>query len=201
MPGDRPAFVVRGQGDAPPSMFFLPGLCSNASAYLHAFPEAAKKGGGVVAIDGDQACVPGFRSFTWDEGKQNARIEAAFTAAGRSGFPDGGITLIGYSAGASIAERLVAKWPRRYTRLVLIAAPEDPLARRFDAAQAVVTMACTHDVTWRMKTASTSIAKRGVPSTFVEMPGCTHGNVAEGERVFGEVFAWLDTHALPPRPL
>jgi hypothetical protein len=27
------------------------------------------------------------------------------------------------------------------------------------------------------------------------MPGCTHGNIADGERVFGEAFDWLAANA------
>jgi hypothetical protein len=27
------------------------------------------------------------------------------------------------------------------------------------------------------------------------MPGCTHGNISDGERVFGEVFDWLAVNA------
>jgi hypothetical protein len=30
------------------------------------------------------------------------------------------------------------------------------------------------------------------------MPGCTHGNIAEGERIFGAAFDWLDQRGSAP---
>ncbi|HSQ66283.1 MAG TPA: hypothetical protein VLM85_23835, partial [Polyangiaceae bacterium] len=53
---DSPASIVRGPEGVAPHIVFMPGLCSNAYAYLLSFPEAARAHGGVVAIDGDQAC-------------------------------------------------------------------------------------------------------------------------------------------------
>lgn len=156
------------------------------------FPEAARRAGGVVAIDGDLPCpgVPGFRTFSWDLAKAQARMEAALAAAGHHDSADA-LTVIGYSQGAAILEQLVAKWPARYARVVIIAAPSDPIASRYAKARGVVTMACSRDVVWRMRLASKSIAALGVPSTYIEMPGCTHGELADGDARFDEAFTWL----------
>ena len=170
---------------------FVPGLCSNAYAYLLGFPEAARQQGGVVAIDGDVPCVPGFRSFSWDAARLDARIRAALAAAGQSAFPEEGVTLVGYSQGAALAEQLVQRWPARYTRLVLIGAPTDPSPSHFRTAKGVVTMSCSLDVPWRMKEAARGIARAGVPSRYVEMPGCTHGNIGKGDETLGAAFDFL----------
>ncbi len=197
--GDSLAQVVRARDGRPPSIVFLPGVCSNAAAYLHTFREAAAAHGGVVAIDGDEPCpgAPGFHTFSWDTQKQHRRLEAALVAAGATSVPREGLTLVGYSQGATIGEKLVHAFPRRYTRAVLIAAPVDPSLVALRSARAVVTCACSLDVTLRMRGAATKLDAAGVPATYVEMPGCTHGNVADGEVTFGNAFTWLAGHARP----
>jgi pimeloyl-ACP methyl ester carboxylesterase len=200
VPGDMPASIVRGTTSAPPAIVFLPGLCSNANAYLWGFPEAARRAGGVIAIDGDQQCpgAPGFHSFSWDSMKQHARIEAALGAAGVESIPAGGLVLIGYSQGASIAEQLAFRFPERYSRVVLIGQPGDPTPAMFKRSRAVVTMSCSLDVPYRMKPAAKAIEAIGVPSTYVQMPGCSHGNIAAGDESFDTVFDWLATSSREP---
>lgn len=199
VPGDSPAAYVRSGDGKGPLTVFLPGVCSNATAYLMTFPEAARAHGGVVAIDGDTPCpgVPGFHTFSWDPMKQHARIEAALAAAGLRAVPKEGITIVGYSQGATIAEKLAYAHPERYARAFIIAAPTDPSIPSFQKTRAVVTGACSLDVTGRMKTARDRLSARGVPSTYVEMPGCTHGNVANGEVTFEAAFSFLRASALP----
>ena len=209
VPGDVVASVVRSTSGAAPTTVFLPGICSNAYAYLLAFPEAARRQGGVVAVEGDQPCgnLEGFRSFSWDANKLHARIEAAIAAAGLAVVPREGLTLVGYSQGAALGEQLVQRWPARYARVVLIGAPTDPSAARFAEARAVVTMSCARDVPWKMKEATARFVKAGIPSTYVEMPGCTHGNITDGDRTFDAAFDWLRANARPikdeakPQPL
>jgi pimeloyl-ACP methyl ester carboxylesterase len=199
VPHDLPASLVRSLDGAPPTTVFLPGLCSNASAYLQSFPEAARRQGGVLAVDGDAPCAPGFRSFSWDATKLHARIEAATLAAGLTANPPGGLTLVGYSQGAALAEQLVQRWPTRYARIVLIGAPTDPSVTKLAEARAVVTMSCARDVPWKMKQATTRFVHAGIPSIYVEMPQCTHGNITEGEKTFDLAFAFLRENARPPR--
>jgi len=154
----------------------------------------------VVAIEGDQPCpgAPGFHSFTWDATKQHDRIEMALAAAGVTEIPASGLTLIGYSQGASIAEQLAVRFPERYSRIVLIGQPGDPQPSDFKRSRAVVTMSCSLDVPYRMKPASKAIEAAGTPSTYVQMPGCSHGNIADGDLSFDTVFGWLDAHARAP---
>jgi pimeloyl-ACP methyl ester carboxylesterase len=194
---DAPASIVRGRDGKAPRMVFLPGVCSNAYAYLLSFPEAARAHGGIVAIDGDQPCGAagsGFRSFSWDPVRQDARLRAALAATGVAEEPES-LTLVGYSAGAGIGELMAQRWPKRYARVVLIGAPSDPSPARLSQAQGVVTMSCSRDVPGRMRDAARRITAAGVPAMYLEMPGCTHGNIADGERVFETAFDWLTDHA------
>jgi pimeloyl-ACP methyl ester carboxylesterase len=199
VPSDSKASFVRSREGKAPVTVFLPGVCSNANAYLQSFPEAARAHGGIVAIDGDTPCpgAPGFHTFSWDPMKQHERIENALRAAGLERIPDEGITIVGYSQGATIAEKLAFAHPERYTRVVLIGAPTDPSVKSLAKARAVVTSACSFDVTFRMKSAAKKLEANGVPSLYVEMPGCTHGNVAEGERTFETAFRFLAENERP----
>jgi pimeloyl-ACP methyl ester carboxylesterase len=201
VPHDITASIVRSLDGAPPTTVFLPGLCSNANAYLQAFPEAARRQGGVVAVEGDQPCgtLKDFRSFSWDAAKLHARIEAATTAGGLTAIPTEGLTLVGYSQGAALAEQLVQRWPSRYTRIVLIGAPTDPSATKLAGARGIVTMSCARDVPWKMKEATTRFVKAGIPSTYLEMPNCTHGYITDGDRTFDAAFDWLRANARPPK--
>lgn len=201
VPGDLVASLVRSSSGAAPTTIFLPGICSSSLGYLMAFPEAARRQGGVVAIDGDQPCgnLVGYRSFSWDAAKLHARIEAAAAAAGLTAVPREGLTLVGYSQGAALGEQLVQRYPTRYARVVLIAPPTDPAAARFAEARAVVTMSCSRDIPWKMKEATSRFVKAGIPSTYLEMPGCTHGGMTEAEATFDAAFDWLRANARPTR--
>lgn len=201
VPGDTPASLVRSPDGTPPHIVFLPGVCSNAYAYLLSFPEAARAHGGVVAIDGDKPCGAagsGFRSFSWDPVRQDARVRAALAATGATDPPEGGYTLVGYSAGADIGALMAQRWPDRYARVVLIGAPSDPRPGLLAKTRGVVTMSCSRDVPGRMRDGARHITAAGVPATYLEMPGCTHGNIAEGERIFGEAFDWLAANSKEP---
>lgn len=201
VPGDRPAVVVNAATGEPPTMVFLPGICSNVLGYVQAIQGTAHAHGGIVGLDGDAPCGDSkdFHSFSWDAGKLHARIDAALAAAGRTTMPRGGLVLVGYSQGAALGERLVAKYPERYARVVLIGAPTEPSAASFTKARAVATMSCQRDVPWKMKAASQRIAAVHVPSAYFEMPDCRHGMMGDGERVFQETFEWLDANAKPVR--
>jgi pimeloyl-ACP methyl ester carboxylesterase len=126
-------------------------------------------------------------------------VAAALAAAGVDR-PPKSFTLVGYSAGAGIGEQMVQLWPERYPRVVLIGAPSDPRPERLAHARGAVTMSCSLDVPGRMKSAARRIASSGIAATYLEMPGCTHGNIADGERVFGSAFDWLEANAASVEP-
>lgn len=196
--GDEPASFVRAPDGSTPRIIFLAGICTIGYAYLMSFPEAARAHGGALTLEGDQPCpgYPDFRSFSNDADKQEKRIQAALAAlmGGEVAAPAGGFTLVGYSRGATIAERMSHKWPDRYPRVIVIGSPTDPNVELLSKARAVATMSCSRDNPWRMKGALTSLRFRKIPAEYFEMPDCTHGNVTDGDRVFGEAFTWLEEH-------
>ncbi|MDI1435375.1 alpha/beta hydrolase [Polyangium sorediatum] len=195
VPGDLPASIVKSADGRPPRIVFLPGVCSNAGAYLWGFAEAARAHGGAVAIDGDRPCgnAQDFRSITSDPSHEEPRIQAALAAAGHATPASADIVLIGYSLGATLIENLVKASPERYPRVVLIGSPRDPRLDPLKGARVVATMSCSFDVPGRMKRAARMFEGAGLRSSYFEMPGCTHGNLAEGDRVFSEVLTWISS--------
>ncbi len=193
VPGHVPASIVRAANGRPPRIVFVPGLCSNAGAYLHGFAEAARVHGGAIAIDGDKPCggSSDFRSITSDPQREEPRIEAALRAAGIDSPESAELVFVGYSLGATLLENLVQRSPQRYPRVVLIGSPRDPRLDRLRGARAVATMSCSLDVPGRMKRAVDVLTRAGVAARYFEMPGCTHGALADADRVLGEAFAWI----------
>ncbi len=194
VPGDLPASIVASADGKPPRIVFLPGICSNAGAYLYGFAEAARALGGAIAIDGDRPCggSTDFHSITSDPVHEEPRIERALAAAGVESPASADIVFIGYSLGATLIENLVKRSPERYPRVILIGSPRPPRLDRLGGARAVATMSCSLDVPKRMRDAVGVLSRAGVSSAYFEMPGCTHGNLAEGDRVFSEAIAFLD---------
>jgi pimeloyl-ACP methyl ester carboxylesterase len=202
VPGDVPASIVRSADGKPPRIVFLPGICSNAGAYLWGFAETARARGGAVAIDGDGSCggSKDFHSISSDPAHEGPRIDAALAAAGVASPATADVVLVGYSLGATLIENLVKASPARWRRVVLIGSPRDPRLDRLRGAGAVATMSCSLDVPGRMKGAVRMLTAASIPAAYFEMPACTHGTLADGDRVFGQVFDWLDAASPAPPP-
>lgn len=196
VPGDLPAFVVLGPGGACPCAVSLHGMCGNGLGHVQAFQGAAHAHGGVLGLQGDIPCGPdgALGQYRFDLERQDARIRTALDtcAAGNS---NGEITLIADSQGAYIGERLAERFPRRYTRLVLIGAPTTPTAARLRHVRAVVMISGDGDATFRMKEGMLNLLEADIPSTYLEMPGAHHGQWLDAERVMGEALDWLDANA------
>lgn len=201
VPGDVPAFVLRGAKGAPALMVFLHGRCTHALGYVQAFQFAAAERGTVIAPQGDQACgVAPFRRWSPDIDKVEERISAALQAAG---YEDPSLVqdriAIGYSEGASRAEALAQRFPERYSRVILIGAPAAPSAARLRAVRGAVMMAGDRDAQEPMKAGMRSLLAASIPATFIAIPGAAHGQMGDGERVMRDAFAWLWANEKPAR--
>lgn len=180
VPGDLPAVVVRGAREHRHMMLFVPGMCVHPGGYVMSFQHAAAARGDLVAVQGDVSCGGDGVARRWsnDLDAMNRRIDAAFAAAGLGEPRD--VIVIGYSQGAERAEKLVARWPAKYTRAVLLASPITPARERLGGARAVVTMAGTFDISReRMRAAATSLGRAGVPAAFFTLPNARHGQMGD----------------------
>jgi pimeloyl-ACP methyl ester carboxylesterase len=187
---DREAFVLRG-ARGPDRIVFLHGLCGHGMGYLQSFQYAAANHGLAVAPHGDLACNGPWRSWSGKLEAIEQQIENAFRAAG--GPDPRGITLIGYSLGATRAEALARLHKDRYDALVLIAAPSAPSPAKLGHLRAAAMMAGSRDRQDAMKRAVKSFQLAGIPSQFFVLPGAAHGEMGpEAERVMGQVLDWVD---------
>lgn len=159
-------------------MLFVPGTCVHPVGYVQAFQGVAAARGDLVTIQGDVSWGGDGLARKWssDLEAMNRRIEAAFAAAGLGEPRD--VTVIGYSQGAERAERLVQRWPERYSRAILIASPVVPSPWALARAGGVVLMAGTLDgALGPMRAAVGPLQRSGVPTTFLELPGARHGQM------------------------
>ena len=178
---------------------FLHGVCGHGMGYLQSFQVAAADFGAAVAPHGDLPCGDG-EYRTWS--KDTAAIEAQITQSlGAAGVPADarGVTLIGYSLGATRALALARAHPERYGSLVLIAAPFGPTPAKLGHLRGAAMMAGARDQQKHMKDAVGSFARAGIPSTFFDLPAAGHGEMGpEAERVMHEVLQWVASR--PARP-
>jgi pimeloyl-ACP methyl ester carboxylesterase len=178
--GDLPAFLVRGASEHRRTMLFLPGMCAHPAGYVASFEHAAAERGDLIGVQGDSSCGGdgSLRRWSYDLDAMNRRIEAASEAAGLGEPSD--VIVIGYSQGAQRAEQLVARFPDRYSRAILIASPVTPAVANLARAEAVVFMAGNYDMALdRMRTAARSLERASVPSTFILLPNARHGQMGD----------------------
>lgn len=159
-------------------MVFVPGMCVHPAGYVMSFQHAAAARGDLVALQGDVSCNDAFGGRRWssDLVAMDARIQAAFRAAGLA--EPRGVTVIGYSQGAERAERLVARFPERYSAAVLVASPVVPSPTLLARADAVVLAAGQFDLAQGTHPgAAVRLRRASIPSTFLTLPGARHGQM------------------------
>lgn len=190
-----PMYVMRGGPRGPERMVFLHGMCGHALGYAQAFQFAAAKKGTLIAPQGDRSCGGPWAAWSGDLDALDGRIQSAFRALGRQ---PSDIVALGYSQGASRAEALARRWPDRYTRLILIAAPTIVVARAHDPLRGAVMMAGERDRRDLMKAGVRILERAGVPCTFFTIPEATHGSMGPTpEKTMGEALEWLSAHEKP----
>lgn len=180
IPGDLPAYVVRGARAHRTPMLFIPGMCVHPGGYVTSFQHTAASRGDLVSVQGDISCNDAYGGRRWssDLAAMDRRIDAAFRAAGL-GEPHG-VVVIGYSQGAERAEKLVARFPEKYSAAILISSPIVPSSALLGRAEAVVLMAGQYDLAQGTHPAAVSSLKRaGIGSAFFTLPGARHGQMGD----------------------
>jgi predicted esterase len=178
--GDLPAIVVRGAREHRKTLLFIPGMCVHPGGYVMSFQHAAAARGDLVAVQGDVSCGGdgAMRRWSYDLDAMNRRIEAAFEAAGLGEPRD--VIVIGYSQGAERAEKLVARWPAKYSRAVLLASPIPPTPQLLGHAQGVALLAGTFDISQGyMRGAVAPLERAGVPTAYFTIPNARHGQMGD----------------------
>jgi predicted esterase len=195
VPGDRSVEVAFGAIGDRRVIVYLHGVCGRIEAF-RAWERAAVEHGTVVALRGDEPCE-GTGRFRWgpDVAHIDARVRAAVRAvAVARGEPldDAAVTVIGYSQGSLRAAALARRFPDRYRRVVLAAAPTTPSPAGLSGARTAL-VAGGLDRRQHLFEASRAFRAAGIAASYFELPGARHGEYGpDGERAMGEVLAWLD---------
>ncbi len=197
--GDKEVLLVHGAPGDRRALIYLHGKCGDVRAF-GSWASAASQHGTLVALLGDEPCKGSPRTtFSRDLALLDRRITSALRAASEArGEPldDRSVTLLGYSGGASRAASLAIRYPDRYPRLVLIAAPSAPPAASLRSARAIVFIAGGRDRQEHLRKAADAMAQAGSPATFMLLPGAAHGEYGpDASRVMGEALAWAFTKA------
>lgn len=198
-PAATPAmFVLRGEPRGPARLVFLHGMCGHGLGYAQSFQFSAAEKGTLIAPQADVVCGRGpWAKWSGDLDALDARIVAAFRALGHAD-PIEDIAILGYSQGATRAEALARRFPDRYTRLISMGAPQAPSPRGLLGLRAAVMMAGELDRRDQMQQGARAFSARGIPATFMLIPGARHGAMGPTpEKTMDAALDWLFDNSRP----
>jgi predicted esterase len=194
VPGDRPAYVLPGEAGDPRVIVYLPGMCGDATAPDY-FREAVRAHGTLIAVRGDTPCDNGRFKWRDDPAKIQARIEQAFAHV--NALRGGELSLeqallFGYSQGADRAEKVAARFPKAYPRVVLGGPPLKPSPRKLGHAKRVVVLGGELETTENMRAGFDALQAAGIASRFVTLECAYHGYFGtNAEAQLAEVLDWV----------
>jgi pimeloyl-ACP methyl ester carboxylesterase len=193
IPGDLPVFALRGNPSHFERYVFLGGRCMHPEGFIMSFAHAAANHGDLVTLQGDVPCGGPFRRWSYDFPSVEKRIDAALTA---SGIESRDVTLIGYSQGAEIAERLAAMYPDKFTRVILMSSPIVPSPERLRRIDGAVLMAGTRESQSNMRAGLQALARAKIRSVFQPIPNAQHGQIGSTpDDTMEGAFEWLEENS------
>ncbi|MGC4069254.1 MAG: hypothetical protein QM784_32315 [Polyangiaceae bacterium] len=200
--GQRPeVYVLRGGAQGPGKLVFLHGMCGHGLGYAQAFQYSAAKKGTLIAPQGDLSCGGPWSKWSSNISALDARIQTTFRKLGFAD-PIVDVVVIGMSQGATRAEALARNYPKRYTRLISMAAPTS--LRPFDLPNldGAVLMAGERDRRDLMRASERALKSSGVPAQFMLIPEATHGAMGPTpELTMGAALDWLWQNAKRAEPV
>lgn len=194
VPGDRPVYVLPGLADDPRVIVYLPGMCGDTTAADY-FREAARAHGTLIALRGDTPCDNGRFKWRDDASKIQARIRAAFQQV--NALRGGELKLeqallFGYSQGADRAEKLAARYPEQYPRVVLGGPPLKASPLKLARARRVAILGGELETTENMRAGFEALQAAGIASRFFTLECAYHGYFgANAETQLSEVLDWV----------
>jgi hypothetical protein len=192
--GDRPVYVLPGDPGDPRVIVYLHGMCGDVTA-ADFFREAVRAHGTLIAVRGDTPCANDRFKWRDDASKIQERVLAAFK---RVNAERGGelslehALLFGYSQGADRAEKVAARFPQQYPRLVLGGPPLKASPIRLARAQRVAILGGELETTENMRAGLDALRGAGIASRFFTLECAYHGYFGiHAETQLGEVLDWV----------
>lgn len=194
IPGDRAAYVLPGNPDDSRVIVYLHGMCGDVTAADH-FREAVRAHGTLLALRGDTRCENGRFKWRDDASKIQTRIRAAFKRVNELGSGQltlDGALLFGYSQGAERAERVAARFPQEYPRLVLGGPPTPASPLKLARAQRVAILGGELETTENMRAGFDALVAAGIAARFFTLECAYHGYFgSHAESQLAEVLDWV----------
>lgn len=192
VPNDRPVLVVLG-GDRQRAIVHLHGRCLDPRDDLDAWGSSVSALGTIISLAGElEDCPeqPGMNRWAADVAALDARIRAAVEAVATTKHIDldaNHPVLIGASMGATRAMQLAHRYAGKYTELILIGAPEAPVANDLAGVRRVALLAGENEDQTPMRGGASALSSTGIRAQFWELPEATHGIFGpEGATRMGE---------------
>jgi predicted esterase len=194
IPDDRPAYVLPGEAGDPRVIVYLHGMCGDVTAADY-FREAVRAHGSLLALRADTPCENGRFKWRDDAPKIQERIRAAFK---RVNALHGGqlklerALLFGYSQGAERAEKLAARYPQRYPRIVLGGPPTKASPLRLAHAGRVAIFGGELETTENMRAGFEALQAAGIACRFFTLDCAYHGYFgSNAEAQLHDVLDWV----------
>ncbi|HVY27193.1 MAG TPA: hypothetical protein VHB79_11615 [Polyangiaceae bacterium] len=192
--GDRPVYVLPGDAGDARVIVYLHGMCGDATAADY-FREAVRAHGTLIALRGDTPCDNGRFKWRDDASKIQKRLLAAFQ---RVSVELGGklslehALLFGYSQGADRAEKLAARFPKQYPRVVLGGPPMKASPSKLGHAERVVILGGELETTENMRAGFDALQGAGIACRYFTLECAYHGYFGiHPEAQLGEALDWV----------
>lgn len=200
VPGDRPVLVVLGadvDGGKARVIVHLHGRCLDPRSDLEAWGTSLARRGTVLALSGDvDDCPesPGMDRWGQDIAALDRRIGSAIdaVAAQKHLVLEASPVLVGESMGATRATQLAHRYAGKYSQLILIGAPDRPVANDLIDVKRIALLAGEHEDQSTMRVGESALAGAGIRARFWELPEAAHGEFGpEGADRMGEALRFV----------
>ena len=194
--GDQSAVWVRAPDSVGKLVVYLHGRCEKLDETMKEWVSEGSGVAHILILHGDELCPDQkTRRWTRDLGQIDRRITAAIKAISPqlgSNVDTTHIILTGYSEGAARTCDLAELHPERYTKAVVIGAPDPPAVKQFAKTKAVATVAGEKDRQDLMLKGTMALQSAKIPAKMFILPKADHGWFGpEGGRLMKEILTWV----------
>jgi predicted esterase len=194
VPGDRPLYLLPGNDGDTRLIVYLHGMCGDVAAADY-FREAVRAHGSLLALRGDTHCA-GDR-FKWRDDSATI-LERIKSGLKRVNDVNGtaltlqGALLFGYSQGADRAEKLAARFPQIFPRVVLGGPPVPPSPLKLAHLRRVAVLGGELETTENMRLGAEAVRASGITCRFFTLDCAYHGYYGtHAEQQLLEVLVWV----------
>jgi pimeloyl-ACP methyl ester carboxylesterase len=195
VPGDQPAFALRGGRESGAVGVVFHGWCSHGMGFLQSFQWAAADVGQFIALQGDHHCGAGpMRGWSGDVVGLDRRIDDALRVyLGHEPPPE--LVLIGSSQGAERAVDLARRFPAKYRWLVLSSGPHPVAANGLAKLGGAYLFVGQFEGRAPMQLSRDALVRAGLRAELKVVDGAGHADFyGQGDPLLRDAFRFLQLH-------